>query len=279
MRYEEFPIPAAWQGYFECLWVLQAPPREHVVYPDGRCELILHLADPPWRWEGGRWTRQAPWLFAAQCRQALRLAAQAPLHCVGLRLRPEASACFWPAEEGGKTLQSWKDQVVDARPWWPRGFTPWSGPAQGAPDAVLAMALDALRQPPASLAQQARMKLDAANGCLTVQALAKALGVSVRALQERFAAAVGLSPKEYGRMRRLQAALQLLDAGGPELAEAALQAGFADQPHATRELQALVGLTPARLRRALAAEREGEQTLALAAAFIRGRALSSALQG
>jgi len=47
--------------------------------------------------------------------------------------------------------------------------------------------------------------------------------------------------------------------------------GFADQAHATRALQAFAGLTPARLRRALHAERDGDATLAMAAAFVRGK--------
>lgn len=118
-----------------------------------------------------------------------------------------------------------------------------------------------------------RRTCDELNGQLSVRSMARDLGVSVRTLQLQFAQAVGLSPKEYARIRRLQATLHLLDNGATALAEAAQRAGFSDQAHATRELRTLAGLTPARLRQALAAERAGEQALALAAAFIRGQAL------
>ncbi|HET9207738.1 MAG TPA: hypothetical protein VFO28_15965 [Burkholderiaceae bacterium] len=80
MHYEEFPIPSVWQAHFECLWILRAPPQDHVIYPDGRCELILHLGVPPSRAVDGGWSPQAPLLIAAQCRRALRLRAKEPLH-------------------------------------------------------------------------------------------------------------------------------------------------------------------------------------------------------
>jgi hypothetical protein len=43
----------------------------------------------------------------------------------------------------------------------------------------------------------------------------------------------------------------MLDAAGepPDLASAAVQAGYADQAHLTRECSALAGLTPAALAR------------------------------
>jgi AraC-like DNA-binding protein len=50
----------------------------------------------------------------------------------------------------------------------------------------------------------------------------------------------------------------------------ALESGFSDQAHATRELHDVTGLTPARLRRALRGTRDADQTIQLAAAFVRG---------
>jgi methylphosphotriester-DNA--protein-cysteine methyltransferase len=96
------------------------------------------------------------------------------------------------------------------------------------------------------------------------------MGVSLRNLQTRFLAAVGLTVKEYALVQRLQATIKQLDGGGDALADTAVAAGFADQAHATRAVRAFAGFTPARLRKALLAERDGDQTLAMAAAFVRG---------
>ncbi|MBL8299145.1 MAG: helix-turn-helix transcriptional regulator [Rhodanobacteraceae bacterium] len=263
MNYREWAAPETLRPWVACLWSLQAPAGEkpHTVYPDGRCEFIVHRGAPPWvQDEKGRWQAQQAWLFAAQGRQALRLWAREPLDCLGLRLQPAASASFWSAER----LVAWRDRVVGL----------------GAEEAALAQALlkqdwatlrARLQAPPDAAIQAACARLDALDGCSTVAALAAHLGLGLRSLQGRFLRAVGLSPKEYARIRRLQATLRLLDAGSDSLADAAHQAGFADQAHAHRELRAMTGLTPARLRQALMQERDGDQTLALAAAFVRGR--------
>lgn len=75
-------------------------------------------------------------------------------------------------------------------------------------------------------------------------------GVSWRVFTETFEEEVGLTPKLYQRVRRLQGAVRELyrkpDAG---LADVALGAGFADQAHLVREFRALGDVTPARYHR------------------------------
>ena len=56
------------------------------------------------------------------------------------------------------------------------------------------------------------------------------LGVSERALRRRVTAAVGYGPKRLARVLRLRRALALAGAGSP-LADAAYEAGYADQAH------------------------------------------------
>lgn len=58
----------------------------------------------------------------------------------------------------------------------------------------------------------------------------------------------GLGPVQLRRERRLQIAITLLRAGARP-AEAASEAGFADQPHLTRLLKQATGHTPARFPR------------------------------
>jgi AraC-like DNA-binding protein len=80
-----------------------------------------------------------------------------------------------------------------------------------------------------------------------VQALAALLGVSPRQLQRRVAAAVGYPPKTFQRIARLQRLLALARRAPAPLARLALDAGFADQAHMTREVHALAGRTPSQL--------------------------------
>jgi AraC-like DNA-binding protein len=95
--------------------------------------------------------------------------------------------------------------------------------------------------------------------------------MSERSFQNTFRELVGLSAKEFARILRLQATIRRLDDGSRSMAELAIESGFADQAHATREVRRVTGTTPAKLRDALRRDRDGDSSVRLAAAFVRGR--------
>jgi len=87
--------------------------------------------------------------------------------------------------------------------------------------------------------------LAASAGTLRVRAAAEAVGVGERRLQQLFHQHVGLSPRAFGRLQRLQALLRALRARpSARWGELAQQLGFYDQAHLTNEFRALSGLTP-----------------------------------
>jgi AraC-like DNA-binding protein len=67
-------------------------------------------------------------------------------------------------------------------------------------------------------------------------------GLGERQLRRRCEAAFGYGPRTLARILRLQRALALARAGTP-LARVAADAGYADQPHLSREVRALTGVT------------------------------------
>jgi AraC-like DNA-binding protein len=67
-------------------------------------------------------------------------------------------------------------------------------------------------------------------------------GMTTKRLIALFRAEVGLSPKAYARIRRLQAALRLL--GSMNGARVAAQVGYFDQAHFVREFRSFTGMTP-----------------------------------
>jgi AraC-like DNA-binding protein len=80
-----------------------------------------------------------------------------------------------------------------------------------------------------------------------VGSLTSALFISERQLRRRCLAAIGLAPKELQRMLRLQGFLALagtLVRPTTNIARLAADAGYADQPHLTRESVRLAGRTP-----------------------------------
>jgi AraC-like DNA-binding protein len=69
-------------------------------------------------------------------------------------------------------------------------------------------------------------------------------------LARQFRAAFGTSPSRFRTMRQLDHVRRLLKLG-TSLAEAAIEAGFADQSHMSRQFKLAYGLTPARWAAAL----------------------------
>ncbi len=85
----------------------------------------------------------------------------------------------------------------------------------------------------------------------TLAELAALSGVSRFQLLRGFARTVGVTPHAYLLQQRVRLARRLLAAGRCP-AEAAAEAGFADQSHLTRAFRRQLGVTPARYRAAVA---------------------------
>jgi AraC-like DNA-binding protein len=98
-----------------------------------------------------------------------------------------------------------------------------------------------------------------AGGAVPISEVAAAVGIGRRQLERRFRAAVGLTPKEFARVRRLRAAAVLLVTSDAETwAERAAEAGFADQAHMTRQFGATMGRSPARFEKLVRAIEHGD---------------------
>jgi AraC-like DNA-binding protein len=276
MEYLEFPPPPGLAAHVQCAWRLRAAqPATAVqtIYPDGRCELIVHLARPPRCWDAvAGWQVQAGTLFAAQRVVAVRLENAGALYCIGVRLRPAASNAAVPHAAG-----RFHDQVVDLAALdapFARALARAARRFARGEQAPLWRLLGArlAHHPVDARIAAAIERIEASQGRARIAAIARAVALSMRGFQTRFRAAVGLTPKEFARLTRLQATLRALDQSSARISELASDGGFADQAHATRELRRVTGLTPARLRTELRRDREGDTAVRLAAAFVRGYA-------
>lgn len=150
---------------------------------------------------------------------------------VGLRLRP--GAC--------RSLGLAADEV-------PLNGMAFGQVAPGPPAGRLASALAFLGRFTVrenDFAVERAVRMLAADPAARVGELATEVGLSERQLRRRFAIAVGLRPKAYGRVVRLHAALRL--AGTAPWADIAHECGFYDQPHMIAEFRAATGLPPAEL--------------------------------
>jgi AraC-like DNA-binding protein len=215
--YQEWAPPPAWRHAVACCWEQRvAAGRVQRVVPDGHADLLFY--------ESG--TIEVVGLADEVALPALG----AGTSIRGIRIRPEAVAAAFglPASEL-TNLTVAADDVFGARR--ARQLTD-----QPALDAWLASI-----EPDQRTAAATRLL-----AALPVGAVADALGITMRQLRRVLRANVGLAPKAYQRVLRFQRFLAAVERGHG-LAVAAAEAGYADQPHLTRDVRALAGVTPARL--------------------------------
>lgn len=235
--YRELAPPPALREALACLWVRVVSPEGASptrVLPDACVDLI---------WQAGRGA------FVAGPDTGPKLAPASPgAVFVGARFLPGAGG---PAL--GVPLDELRDARVDVDTMWPQLDDRLPGtltPQAAMRRVALTAARLAVAGPPDAAVHAAAHRL--ADPRARVEALADELGLSDRQLRRRFRAAVGYGPKTLQRVLRFRRFLARADAAGPvlDLARLALDAGYADQAHLTRECTRLAGLPPAALARA-----------------------------
>jgi AraC-like DNA-binding protein len=235
--YAEWQAPAALRGAVACLWVSVTPAdagRDGLVLPDGCSDLF-------WE-EGAGVTVAGPDTGPASALEPVPGAV-----IVGVRFRPAAGGLVL-----GLPLSELRDRRVplgDVLPGPAAGLTAALSPTAAAAR-MLGLAgrlvTDSAADP--EVTRAAALLRDPA---ARTEDVADQVGLSERQLRRRSHAAAGYGPKTLQRVLRFQRFVRLLDASPalPDLAAAAIAAGYADQPHLTRECRALSGHTPAALHR------------------------------
>jgi AraC-like DNA-binding protein len=233
VSYREHPVADSLAPWAECLWVrVGSGARDGYarIVPDGCMDLLFS---------------ERAGLTAVGPNTRAFLSPLAPGDTVlGVRLHPGAAPPLF-----GVTAPELLDGRVPARQLW------------GDPAALLEEALHAapgvrrrarhLTDFLAGLAARAatpdRLVCAAAERLdrLAVAEVARDLAVSERQLRRLVTAEVGYGPKRLGRVLRLRGALERVRAGA-ELAEVALEAGYADQAHFGNECRSLAGVAPGR---------------------------------
>jgi methylphosphotriester-DNA--protein-cysteine methyltransferase len=243
-EYAEFAPRAALRDFVHCLWMFSAPEdaAPQPIAPDGRPELIVHTRKSYDEVGDGAARTQAPVIFAGQLTKPLTLAAQADVLVFGVRFRPDGARGFL-----GFDLDAATDKRIDL--------------AVEHGDAVIAALRGALR---AESRVEARLALIedyvetriAASG-RSVDAIVRAAvtallageepataEISERQLQRRFKAEVGVSPRELQSVLRFRRVFDEIDRPGPPgWVEAALAAGYFDQPQMARDFRRYLGMS------------------------------------
>ena len=102
--------------------------------------------------------------------------------------------------------------------------------------------------PPPPWLDRIRQMIHDSRGAASVSDLAREAGVHRVHVARTFRDHYGVPVTAYARKVRVKEALSLLATSQHALSRVALESGYADQAHLTRELRSIVGATPAKLR-------------------------------
>jgi AraC-like DNA-binding protein len=233
--YVERPAPYGLATHACCVWTQVAGPEGHRqrVLPDGCADVV---------WVEGAGLRLAG---PATAPVVVDIPPGATVH--GVRFGPGAAGAAL-----GLAARELRDQTIALEALWGAQADALAERLAGAAarerpallaDAVARRLRDA-REPDAVVERAAALL---ARG-LSVAQTSREVALGDRHLRRRFHDAAGYGPKTLQRVMRLRRFLAIADAApAPDLARVAFEAGYADQPHLTRECGELAGLTPAAL--------------------------------
>jgi AraC-like DNA-binding protein len=228
--YREIPPPRPLRGEIECAWtagVAAGAPAESIdVLPDGCMDLVwtgreLLVAGPD---TGPHPVSRAPGVLSA-----------------GLRFAPGRLPALLgvPAAE----VRDLRAPLAELHPALARRAL--ARLERGEPPLPVLLGLTfALPGEPAE--QAVRVVAAQLGAGASAAATAERLGWTERSLHRRCLAAFGYGPAVLRRVLRFRRAALLLYDGVP-IADAAAEAGYADQPHLSREVKALAGVAPSRI--------------------------------
>jgi AraC-like DNA-binding protein len=243
VRYQEWFPSADLAPYVHRFWELEGAGTAlaEPIFPDGRVEIVMHLADRPAPM--GETTPQPEILVAGQITTALRLQPVTRIHAVGVRFTPTGARAWLalPLHELTNRVHAVDDfiGVVARRLRGAIGHCRVSRQRVRRLEDVFRATFRPSLRSSSAIDHAVRMTFDR-GGRVTIDALARACGLSARQLERQYLDAVGLTPKTLARTVRFQRALRHLQRGEPA-AGVAVACGFADQPHLAREFRRFAG--------------------------------------
>jgi AraC-like DNA-binding protein len=250
MRYTEFPPSSALARIVRCYWFLEGAGdgRPEPILPDGRPEIAFHLGARFERHAGGRQVNVQPAaMIVGQLTAPMTIAHRGLARVAAVRLHPAALRSVVRCEARELTEDAFDLEAVLGR----------TGELQErlahAPcDSARAALLDAwlrkiVRAGPRDEVATAVSLIESRRGAVSLRALSRHVSVGPRHLERAFRRDVGIAPKTLARLARLQHALGRISTGAP-LASIALECGYYDQPHMTRDFALLADTSPAEWR-------------------------------
>jgi AraC-like DNA-binding protein len=244
LRFARYAPDAQLAGVVESYWTVdvERPPAEVTVLPDGLTDIIFDVGAHPVAHVTGPLTGPQTYRYErGVSRLGVSLQAGASASVLGIDAAALPQGWTPLSHVVGPVADELAARVCAAHPVQPRlavldTFLGARLRGAASDDRVITALATILRR----------------SGDVEVDRLARESAASPRQLSRLFDAWVGIGPKRFARIARVQAALRLLmDSPGTDLTELAARLGFADHAHLTREIRALTGAPPSTMARLL----------------------------
>lgn len=260
MEYAEFAAVTALAPFVRCVWTFHAtaPAGAPVlVVPDGRPELVVHCGD---RFaeiaRAGTVKTQPRALFSGQVTRPFHVQPLGRAAVIGVRFRPAGARAFL-----GRALRDTTDLRLSIGRLLGHGATSLMYELEAMSGAAarvqrlqefVAARIDSYgeRDP---VVEAAVARIEATQGRVDVDALARDAAIGRRQLERRFGEFVGVGPALLASIFRFRGVFDSMKRDASRSwTGAALAAGYEDEAHFIREFRRFVGSTPSEFARAAA---------------------------
>lgn len=248
------PTPAL-SNYLECFWTLQSRSTPSLlsperILPDGCTEIIFNLAAAFKRYHSSNHVEVQPQsLFVGQMRRFAMIEPTGEVRLFGIRFRPAGAYIFTHFP-----LAELTDKIIDLDLIWnhfSRELTEKIHLARtthertNIVEKALLARLDR-RHDIDRIIESAIDTIIARDGLVSIDRLQKKLQLSSRQLERKFQERVGLSPKFFCRILRLQKVFKAVASHRPlHWSFIATECGYFDQAHFIHDFKEFSGQTPA----------------------------------
>lgn len=255
LTYREIPPPTSLAEVVECFWTRRSAgsitsPVSSLVLPDGCTDIIFNFGDPPGPGLGDR--RFLRGYVVGTMSRAIEVSRTGAVDLFGIRFRPGAGPRLFgihaeeivdlavPLQAVNSTGCLLVERLAEMNPGariaeMSRRLTTWAGTLDGVVDSRVAAACRSIHN---------------RSGDVSIGRLARSVELSSRHLERLFLRDIGIPPKKAARVARLQKAAEKVRSRADwSLSRVALNVGYCDQAHMSREFSEMAGSTPSEYRR------------------------------
>ena len=252
MFYSEIKPSEKLAKYIKCYWVLAQtdaafPSESELILPDGCPEIIFNHADSFRRHYPNQTEIQPLSIFVGQMRQSVLIEPTAAVKLFGIRFYPEGAYPLLKESLVGLTDKieeldtvlgalgkSLEDEILSATS---------IAKKIGVFEKAVSKMFD--HEQEGALVKNASGLIRKGKGLVRVEELANQFEVSIKTLERHFNREIGVSPKFFSRIMRLQEVLKLLNDGEePIWTDIAYSFGYVDQAHFIKDFKDFAGVTP-----------------------------------